>query len=108
MQVVAISRGPASDRQLKRLEEAGCRLIAKTSVNDTLLALLSWFESDHGLTSRQLEVLQYMAQGLSADEIAGKLGISRKTVERHLRHCRDRLSAANDVQLGVVAERLGL
>ena len=108
MQVVAISRGPTSAKQLKRLEEAGCRLIAKTLAEDTMLALMTWFESDHGLTPRQLEVLQHTAKGLPLSEIADKLGVSRKTVERHLRHCRQRLSAANDVQLGVVAERLGL
>lgn len=36
------------------------------------------------LTRRQLEVVRLVAEGLSNDEIAGRLHISRKTVEAHL------------------------
>jgi len=108
MRVVTISHGPETAGQLRRLERAGCRLIAKTSAADTFFAVFTCFDPDQRLTPRQMEVLRLAAEGLSVDEVAHKLRVSRKMIERRLRHCRRRLSAANDVQLGAVAERLGL
>lgn len=105
MRVVTISHVPLS---VGPFEEAGCRLIAETSADDTFFAPLACPEADRRLTRRQTEVLQLMAQGLSVAEVAGRLHVSRKTIERHLRNCRQRLAAANDVQLGVVTQRLGL
>jgi DNA-binding NarL/FixJ family response regulator len=107
MQVVSISSAPLPDEQLKRLEQAGCRVLGKASAADTHFAVLKCLGEDHGLTPRQLEVLQQIMHGHSVAEVARKLRVSRKTVERHLRNCRQRLAACNDVQLGAVAERLG-
>lgn len=39
-----------------------------------------------GLTSREVEVLRLLAQGLNTPQIARALQISKKTVEHHLRH----------------------
>ncbi|HZR40374.1 MAG TPA: LuxR C-terminal-related transcriptional regulator [Ktedonobacteraceae bacterium] len=47
-------------------------------------ARLSTRTNQAGLTNRQLEVLQLMAQGLSNVEIAGRLFTSPKTVEHHV------------------------
>jgi DNA-binding CsgD family transcriptional regulator len=105
MRVVAISGGPLS---AERLEKAGCHLVSRASAAGTFFAVLTYLDRDHGLTPRQREVLRLTASGLTAAEVAHKLQLSRKTVERHLRHCRERLSVTNDVQLGVVTERLGL
>ena len=105
MRVVAISGGPIS---AERLEKAGCRVVASASAGGTFFAVLACLDADHGLTPRQLEVLRLTAGGLPVAEVARRLHVSRKTVERHLRHCRQRLSAVNDVQLGAVAERMGL
>ncbi len=38
----------------------------------------------HGLTSREMEILRIMSQGLKNKEIGEKLGISEKTVKTHL------------------------
>ena len=38
------------------------------------------------LTAREREILQLMAEGLSDQGIAGRLWVSRKTVETHVRH----------------------
>jgi DNA-binding NarL/FixJ family response regulator len=105
MRVFTISRAPIS---AERLEEAGCRLVGKASTANTFFAVMECLEADHGLTARQIEVLQLTAGGLTVAEAARKLHVSRKTIERHLRHCRERLSVTNDIQLGAVAERLGL
>lgn len=43
------------------------------------------------LTSRELEVLQLIAEGLANKQVAGELGISIKTVEKHRQHLMQRL-----------------
>ena len=108
MHVITISHGSASPKALEQLEKAGCRVITKAAAGDTFFAVLACLEPDHGLTPRQVEVLRLAAQGLSVVKTAEKLNISRKTVERHMRHIRLRLKVTSDVQLGVVVERLGL
>jgi len=105
MRLIAISRAPIP---AERLEKADCRVIGKATAGDTFFAVLTCLDTAHGLTPRQLEVLRLTAGGLTVSEVGRTLHVSRKTVERHLRHCRQRLSAANDVQLGAVAERMGL
>ncbi len=105
MRFVTISRTPVP---AEPLEKAGCHLIAKASAGDTFFSVLASPEADHGLTPRQAEVLRLVAGGVNVAQVAEKLHVSRKTIERHLRHCRQRLSVTNDVQLGVVTERLGL
>jgi DNA-binding CsgD family transcriptional regulator len=55
--------------------------------------------STAGLTGRELAVLGLLAQGCTAEAIAGRLGISPRTVHKHLEHLyrklgvRDRLGA---------------
>ena len=44
-----------------------------------------------GLTGRQREVVQLIADGYSNQEIAGVLSISRKTVEKHRQSAMDKL-----------------
>jgi DNA-binding NarL/FixJ family response regulator len=44
------------------------------------------------LTSREAEVLQLIAEGLPNKQIAGELGISIKTVEKHRQRLMDKLN----------------
>ncbi len=44
-----------------------------------------------GLTSRETEVLQLIAEGKANKQIAGELNISIKTVEKHRQHVMDKL-----------------
>lgn len=58
------------------------------------------------LTQRQREVLQHVADGASASEIAEKLGISLSAVEKHLRLAREALSVRTTAQAVQKAIRL--
>ena len=62
----------------------------------------------HKLSPREREVLQLLAEGMSAKEIAAFLHISRKTVESHRRRIMDKLGIQNIAQLTKFAIREGL
>lgn len=47
------------------------------------------------LTARQVEVLQLMAEGLNAGEIAARLGLRLCTVRHHREHVKNKLTAVN-------------
>ncbi|HUF84662.1 MAG TPA: LuxR C-terminal-related transcriptional regulator, partial [Acidimicrobiia bacterium] len=51
------------------------------------------------LTARQLEVANLVARGLSNKAIAARLGVSRYTVETHVRNILDRLDATSRTQI---------
>jgi DNA-binding NarL/FixJ family response regulator len=60
------------------------------------------------LTSRQREILQLVAEGLSTKEIAGKLDLSIKTVETHRTQIMNRLQIRDVAGLVRYAIRAGL
>lgn len=60
------------------------------------------------ITERETEVLKCLSNGLTTEQAAKKLFISRHTAESHRRSLYFKLEAKNAVQLGVVAERQGL
>jgi DNA-binding NarL/FixJ family response regulator len=64
--------------------------------------------SEELLTSRQREVLQLIAEGLTNREIAESLGISVKTVESHRTHLMNRLEIHDVAGLVRYAIRVGL
>lgn len=49
----------------------------------------------NALTAREIEVLRYVAQGLTADEIATRIKRSTATVRNHLESLRAKLGARN-------------
>jgi DNA-binding CsgD family transcriptional regulator len=61
-----------------------------------------------GLTPRQKEVLQLIAEGRSTREIAERLDVSIKTVETHRAHLMDRLDIRDVPGLVRLAIRAGL
>jgi DNA-binding NarL/FixJ family response regulator len=64
---------------------------------------------DHnGLTSRETQVLQGVVAGKTNQEIGLSLGISEKTVEKHLEGIFAKLSVASRVEAAVRAVREGL
>jgi DNA-binding NarL/FixJ family response regulator len=60
------------------------------------------------LTARERQVLLLLADGLSHDEIGGKLSISAETVRTHVRKACERLGASTRTQAVAKALRLGL
>ncbi len=48
-----------------------------------------------GLSPRQAAVIELAIAGTPNGEIAGKLGISTRTVEKHLEHAYERLGVAS-------------
>jgi DNA-binding CsgD family transcriptional regulator len=62
----------------------------------------------HGLTSRELVVLQLLATGRTNAQIGAELFISPKTASVHVTNILRKLSVATRVQAAAVAERAGL
>jgi len=64
----------------------------------------------HGvsLTPRQKEVLEHIANGRTNDDIARKLVVSRRTVERHVGDILDKLGVENRAAAAAVAVAAGL
>jgi DNA-binding CsgD family transcriptional regulator len=51
------------------------------------------------LTSREREILSYIAEGLSSKQIAGKLFISEYTVANHRKNMLNKLGAKSSAEL---------
>jgi NarL family two-component system response regulator LiaR len=60
------------------------------------------------LTEREMEVLRLVAQGLSNEEIAGRLVIAERTVRTHVSNILGKLHLANRTQAALYALREGL
>ena len=60
------------------------------------------------LSDREVEVLQYVAEGKSNKEIADQLTISEKTVKAHLRSIFRKLEVGDRAQAVAYAMRKGL
>ena len=60
------------------------------------------------LSPRELEVVKLIAEGLTSDEIAEQLFISKKTVDRHRANMLEKLGMRNRVELTRYAIRRGL
>jgi DNA-binding NarL/FixJ family response regulator len=72
--------------------------------------MASWTqeEQQRELTKREMEVLQLVVQGKTNQEVALDLGISDKTVEKHLENVYSKLGVASRVEAAVRAVRDGL
>ncbi|HZX93170.1 MAG TPA: response regulator transcription factor [Myxococcales bacterium] len=60
------------------------------------------------LTEREVEILRLIAKGLSNNEAAGVLGLSRATVRTHLEHIYEKLEVTNRVEAVTEGLRQGL
>src|ERR1044072_3088781 len=61
-----------------------------------------------GVTPRELEILELIAQGMSNREIAGKLFVSENTVKTHSSRLFDKLSARRRTPAVQIGKELGL
>lgn len=77
-----------------------------------------WEQEDRGneligdvvskLSARELEVLGYIAQGLSTKEMAGVMCLSPRTVERHVARLMARLGVHDRLSVAILAMKEGL
>jgi DNA-binding NarL/FixJ family response regulator len=74
--------------------------------------MVEWHQNEGadraGLTSREQDVLRLLADGKTNQEIGKSLGISIKTVEKHLEGVYTKLGVASRVEAAVHAVREGL
>lgn len=59
----------------------------------------------YALTSREVEVLELLMEGLSSKEIGKVLGISPRTIEVHRGHLMEKMGARSSVQLATIVHR---
>ena len=63
---------------------------------------------DGGLSKRELEVLECLAQGKTTIQIASELYVSENTVKTHVRHILGKLEASNRAEAVSKAAQMGL
>jgi DNA-binding NarL/FixJ family response regulator len=63
---------------------------------------------DLGITRREMEILELVAQGLSNREIAEKLFVSENTVKTHCSRAFDKLGARRRTEAVLMGKKLGL
>jgi DNA-binding NarL/FixJ family response regulator len=61
-----------------------------------------------GLSERETQVLELLAQGLGIEEIAGQLNIMPATVRNHVANLLNKLGAHSQLEAVITAFRLGL
>lgn len=59
------------------------------------------------LTRRQLEIVEYVKQGMSNKVIAKNLKLSENTVRNHMRYIMDKLKVKNRVQVAALGFKNG-
>ena len=63
--------------------------------------------NDPGLTRREIEILQLVADGLSNKEIGGRLSITEGTVKNHVHNALEKLQLENRIQAAAFVVRQG-
>lgn len=65
-------------------------------------------DAETNLTKRELEILQIIAKGLSNNEAANVLGLSKATIRTHLEHIYEKLDVTNRVEAVTEGIREGI
>jgi DNA-binding NarL/FixJ family response regulator len=80
----------------------------KKGIPPEVAAHLAEHFSDEALTSREIEILQQVAEGNRNKDIADKLFISEGTVKVHIKHIMGKLGANDRTQAITIAVRRGI
>jgi DNA-binding CsgD family transcriptional regulator len=97
----ALGAGPAGAHLARRLRERGEQGLARGPRASTR-------ENPAGLTSRELEVLTLVGEGMRNAEIARRLFLSTRTVDHHVSRILRKLSVSTRVEAASEAMRLGV
>jgi len=62
----------------------------------------------HGLSQREIEVLEHVAAGLRNKEIAYELGLSENTVNAHVKHILEKLHVSDRTHAVTTALKRGI
>lgn len=97
------------DELKKAIEEVynGKRYVNQT-VSEIILDAMNTEEEVKSLSKREIEILELVAKGKTAKQIAQELFISTRTVETHRSNMMKKLKAQNTVELVNKATSLGL
>jgi LuxR family maltose regulon positive regulatory protein len=112
----ALGRTDAAEREaraaLERLEEVGAAIEgarARAALDAICVPTTNGpGRKDTPLTTRQMEVLRLVAEGLGDKDIAARLTLSEHTVHRHVANIYVRLGCASRAAAVAQANRLGL
>jgi DNA-binding NarL/FixJ family response regulator len=111
LDVAAARLGPAAARKLGRAvasgSPSGVEQAPATDLTDAADATRR-LAHEHGLTSRELEILRLVAAGRSSRQIADELVLSARTVERHISNLYRKLEVRTRVQAAAYAHTHGL
>jgi len=94
------------DRPASELADAVRRVYRGLRVVDPELAAEAWCETDP-LTDRERQVLRLAGDGMTGDDIALKLGLSKGTVRNYLSEAISKLGASNRVDAARIARAKG-
>ncbi len=97
----ALGARPAAARVARALREAGARDVRRGPRTTTRA-------NPAGLTTREVEVLALVAEGLRNAEIARRLFVTEKTVAHHVSAVLRKLDVSSRAQAGAEAARLGI
>ena len=98
----AAVEGSSAEQFLRRIS------LDQRSATDRAAAVEMQTSTVDALTSKEIQVLELLAQGYSNDAMASKLFVSESTVRTHLRNINVKLQAGNRTQALVIARRLKL
>lgn len=99
----AVTRAQAAAAALEELADALLHASAKAAEDRASgLGRARPDANPDGLTSREIEVLRLVAAGMSNQEIASELGLSIRTVERHISTIYDKVGAVGKAARALV------